>query len=168
MKQVMILAILVTLSAAWAADPLFQLKINPELLKEYDRYQQKAAEITSLDGNPQILFSKEGALWIPLDINQFAGKKVQITLVYKCEGVPDTPPGVNPSVFGFKVMLCGSSPDKQFVGWQLGPFRGSCDWKGSVRKLSEPIPAGLNSFRLELSSPGGNIWIDELFIEEIP
>lgn len=167
MKQVLILAMALTLSAA-AANPLFHLKINPQSLKDYDRYQQQAAAITSLDGTTQILFNKEGALWIPLDIDQFAGKKVQITLVYKCEGVPDTPPGVNPSVFGFKVMLCGSSPEKQFVGWQLGPFRGSCDWKASVRKLPEPIPAGLSSFHLELSSPGGKVWIDELFIEEMP
>ena len=65
-------------------------------------------------------------------------------------------------------MLCGSSPEKKFVGWQLGPFRGSCDWKASVRKLPEPIPAGLSGFRLELSSPGGKVWIDELFIEVIP
>ena len=110
MKHALILAMALTLSAASATAPIFQLKITPELLKEYDRYRQQAAEITTHDGNPQILFNKAGTLWIPLDIEQFAGKKIQITLVYKCEGVPETPPEVNPSVFGFKVMLCGNSP----------------------------------------------------------
>lgn len=166
MKTLLILSVAAFVMAGYAAEKLFTLQKTPEALKIYDRYGQNVTEIVKLEDDSKIHFKKGGVLWIPLEYEKFSGKSVKIRMVYKTSGVPNVPPGANPGSSGFKASLCASTKDKKYWGFQIGPFRGDNDWRGAVRIMDKPVPNGLTSFRLQIDSTGGEVWIDEIVMEE--
>ncbi|MFA6815477.1 MAG: glycoside hydrolase domain-containing protein [Lentisphaeria bacterium] len=162
-----IFALIVTVFSVNAQTKIFELKITPDNLRIYDKYHQNATEIVTESGKKIIHFKKHGTLIIPLVLTDFIGKKLKISISFRTTNVPETPKGKNPSVYGFKMLFCGNTTDKQFYGNQIGPFRGTCDWQIATRQIKQMVPDNLANLCFNISNPGGEVWIDQLYIEDL-
>jgi len=164
MKRILFILTLV-FAGVLQAETLFEMPINAEALQRFDRWKQKAAQLETASDGDCYHFLRKGSLVVPVDAKNLAGKDLEFSMEFKTEGIPDTPDGINPGTYGFRLFISARMEDGSSSGLlQLGPWRGTNDWKVHTRKLPKTLPQNTTALSLDIGIPAGHAWLRSLKI----
>ena len=144
-----------------AAEVLFQQPIEADVIRKADRF--RTAAVVEIDG-AKCLHLKAGGFHLPVDITEWAGRKVKVSYVAKFKGiVPDTKKPGGSGMRGTLVIKC-SDGKALYPGNK--PLLGDCE-QWTLYSYSATIPANAVEGKFLLSIPSGEIWFKSLTVESM-
>ena len=142
-----------------AAEVLFQQPIEADVIRKADRF--RTAAVVEIDG-AKCLHLKAGGFHLPVDITEWAGRKVKVSYVAKFKGiVPDTKKPGGSGMRGTLVIKC-SDGKALYPGNK--PLLGDCE-QWTLFSYNATIPVNAVEGKFLLSIPNGEIWFKSLTVE---
>ena len=142
-----------------AADVLFQQPMEAEAIRKADRF--RTASIVEIDG-VKCLHLKAGGFHLPVDLTEWAGRKVKVSYVAKFKGI--VPDAKKPGGSGMRGTLLIKCSDGKILYPGNHPLSGDCD-QWTLYSYRATIPANAVEGRFLLSIPNGEIWFKSLTVE---
>ena len=159
MKRNLLLLLLSLFSCVLAQDVLLELEMDQKKIDVLDAWKRKPFKVIEADGKICIYVKGKGGIAVPVNLDKYIGKKIQIFATVKYKDVPQTKNNVN----GFKIAVFGKAGDGSYSGGQC-LYVGSSGWRELKRTL-EPIKPGTGKGHIFIETSGGEIWISELVVE---
>ena len=142
-----------------AGEMLFRQPMEENAVRKIDKF--KTASVAEVDG-VKCMHLKAGGFHLPVDIKEWAGRKIKITYVVKYKGiVPDPKKPGNSGMRGTLMIKC-SNGKTLYPGKK--PLSGDCDqWTQYSYTVAVPENAAEGKFLLSI--PSGEIWFKSLTVE---
>ena len=141
-----------------AAEVLFKQPMEEEAIRKIDKF--KTASIVEIDG-AKCLRLKAGGFHLPVDITEWAGRKVKVVYVAKYKGVVVDPKNGGQGMRGTLMVKCS---DGKAIYPGHKPMSGDCE-QWTQFSYSATIPANAVEGKFLLSIPKGEIWFKSLTVE---
>jgi len=144
-----------------AGELLFQLPMDEQEIRKNDTY--KTASLDEVDG-VKCLHLKAGGFHWPVNIGDFAGRKIKVTFVVKFSGIVPDPK--KPGGSGMRGTLQIKSSDGKNLYPGKKPLTGDCgQW--TQYSYTVTIPENAVEGKFLLSIPSGDIWFRSLTVEAL-
>ena len=142
-----------------AAEVLFQQPMEEEAVRKIDRF--RTASIVEIDG-AKCLHLKSGGFHLPVDLTEWAGRKVKVSYVAKFKGI--IPDAKKPGSSGMRGTLFIKCSDGKTLYPGNRPLSGDCD-QWTLFSYNATIPVNAVEGKFLLSIPNGEIWFKSLTVE---
>ena len=144
-----------------AGEMLFQLPVEEQAIGKVDKF--KTASLDEVDGL-KCMHLKAGGFHLPVDVQDWAGRKVMVTYVVKHKGIVPDPE--KPGSKGMSGTLMIKLSDGKCLYPGKKPLTGDCDqWTQYSYQVTIPENAAEGKFLLSI--PNGDIWFKSLTVEAI-
>ena len=142
-----------------AGEMLFELPMEEQEISKNDKF--KTASLDEVDGI-KCMHLKAGGFHLPVDVKDWAGRKVKVTYVVKYKGI--VPDENKPGSTGMRGTLMIKSSDGKIIYPGKKPLTGDCD-QWTQYSYMVTIPENAVEGKFLLSIPRGDIWFKSLTIE---
>ena len=142
-----------------AAEVLFKQPIEADVIRKADRF--RTAAVVEIDG-AKCLHLKAGGFHLPVDITEWAGRKVKVSYVAKFKGI--IPDAKKPGSSGMRGTLFIKCSDGKTLYPGNRPLSGDCD-QWTLFSYNATIPVNAVEGKFLLSIPNGEIWFKSLTVE---
>ena len=142
-----------------AAEVLFQQPMEAEAIRKIDRY--RTASVVEIDG-VKCLHLKAGGFHLPVDITEWAGRKIKVSYIAKFKGI--VLDAKKPGSSGIRGTLLVKCSDGKALYPGHKPLSGDCE-QWTQYSYSATIPANAVEGKFLLSIPAGEIWFKSLTVE---
>ena len=146
-------------TALSAGEMLFELPMEEQAIRENDKY--KKASLDEVDGVKCMRLT--GGFHLPVDVKNWAGRKVKVTYVVKYKGI--VPDEKNPGG-GMRGTLMIKPSEGKIIYAGKKPLTGDCD-QWTQYSYTVTIPDNAVEGKFLLSIPSGEIWFKSLTVEAL-
>lgn len=144
-----------------AGEMLFQLPMEEQEIGKVDKF--KTASLVEADG-VKCMRLKAGGFHLPVDVKDWAGRKVKVTYVVKYKGI--VPDEKKPGSTGMRGTLMIKSSDGKAIYPGKKPLTGDCE-QWTRYSYTVTIPENAAEGKFLLSIPSGEIWFKSLTVEAL-
>lgn len=144
-----------------AAEMLFQQPMEENAIRQIDKF--KTASLVEVDG-VKCMHLKAGGFHLPVDVKEWAGRKIKVTYVVKYKGIVPDPK--KPGSSGMRGTLMIKCSDGKTIYPGSKPLTGDCD-QWTLYSYSASVPENAAEGKFLLSIPSGEIWFKSLTIEAL-
>ena len=142
-----------------AGEMLFQQPMEESAVKKLDKF--KTASVVEVDG-VKCMHLKAGGFHLPVNIKEWAGRKIKVSFVVKFKGIVPDPKKPGSSGMRGTLMIKCSNGKTIYPGSK--PLTGDCaQW--TLYFYSASVPENAVEGKFLLSIPSGEIWFKSLTVE---
>ena len=142
-----------------AAEILFQQPMDENAIRKVDKF--KTASLVEADG-VKCMHLKAGGFHLPVNLADWAGRKIKVTYVVKYKGIVPDPKKPGSSGMRGTLMIKCSNGKTLYPG--KAPLSGDCD-QWTQYSYTASVPENAVEGKFLLSIPSGEIWFKSLTVE---